>query len=57
MHQELVIVRDARNFVRPDFLLLEWVMRDALSEKMLKESHVLKTKQGDLIMGLVGYLR
>jgi hypothetical protein len=52
MHQELVIVRDARNFVRPDFLLLEWVMRDALSEKMLKESHVLKTKQGDLIMGL-----
>jgi hypothetical protein len=42
--------------VCPNFLLLERVMRDALSKKMLKESHVLKTEQWDLMMGLVGYL-
>lgn len=50
------VVRDARNLVRPNLLLLQWMVRVALGQKVLEEPHVLQAKEGDLVVRLVGDL-
>ncbi len=41
VHQELVVVRDTGDLVRPDLLLLQGMVRVALRQEMLEEAHVL----------------
>jgi hypothetical protein len=45
-------VRDTRNLVRPNLFLFQGVVGVALRQEMLKEAHVLKTEQRDLVVRL-----
>ena len=42
----------ARDLVRPNFLLLQWMVGDAFRKEMLKESHVLEAEKRNLVMRL-----
>jgi hypothetical protein len=47
------IVSDARDLVRPNLLLFQWMVRVALREKVLEEAHVLQTEERNLVVGLM----
>lgn len=50
------VMCDARNLMSPNIFLLQRMMRIALSQKMLKEAHILKTKQRNLVMWLQHFI-
>jgi hypothetical protein len=42
----------ARDLVRPNLLLFQWMVGDAFRKEMLKESHVLKAEKRNLVVRL-----
>jgi len=55
MHQEIVFLRQAGDFVQPEVFCADGMVRVALEQEVLEEAHVLEGEEGDLVGWLVDY--